>query len=94
MNTYTCMNSSILDNYSKKWARALIRIAIKSPQPLKIQWKQVKIWIESLHEDENNHSDKWTGYGSSSDCHGDSSTHTDSKAAKKGIIFPPYPFED
>jgi hypothetical protein len=90
------IDTRTLDWDSKKWAKALIEIATKSPQPLRIQWEQVKHWIEYLHND-NNHEDHRDTHsdGMSSDCkHTDNSLHTDKRATTEGIIFPPYPFED
>jgi hypothetical protein len=90
----TSMNIYKLNSDSEKLAKALIKIATKSPQPLKIQWKQVKHWTQSLHGDGTCVSDKKPSVSDKnpSDCHYDG--HHDKSAAKKGIIFPPYPFED
>jgi hypothetical protein len=73
--------------------KALISIAKKSPQLLKENWIQINQKINKLHEDI--HKDSIHNDSGNSDC---SNTHEDIKtsetAASRGLVFPPYPFDD
>jgi hypothetical protein len=60
-------------------ASLLIDLAAKSDRPLKVQWKEIKNWIEWIPVIPHNDSDF-------SDCH-------DDVAAKHAPSFPPYPIE-
>ncbi|MDR2384552.1 MAG: hypothetical protein LBD80_02650 [Tannerella sp.] len=68
---------------------ALISIAKKAPQLLKENGQQISRNINKFHED-TIHSDRGSR---SSDCHFDTSA-ANATAASKGLVFPPYPFDD
>jgi hypothetical protein len=73
--------------------QALISIAKEAPQLLKENWRQINNKINMLHGD-TKHWDNGMEY-SSSDCneHRDVRAVNDT-ARSKGLVFPPYPFDD
>ncbi|MDR2384556.1 MAG: hypothetical protein LBD80_02670 [Tannerella sp.] len=65
--------------------KTLISIAKKAPQLLKENWQQISKVINGLHEDIHS-DDRSKGNWYSSRRH--------ETAASKGLVFPPYPFDD